>query len=495
MKKIIRSNRFQGAKRIAIAFVCTVFIILCGFPKSNAVGGILSFNSVSKKDTSVSAFIQSYLPAGKSIRGLHYPNSVQRFYELNNGEAAWVKEGTGPKQTWEAMMLLDCVQQYGLFNDDYHPKELLYEPLHGMLEVPGKIGNRQKAQFDILLTDALLTMINNLHYGKLNPVYSTEKIDAGGMLPFYAEKALLNARGQKNFMNAIERVQPKSKIYHNMQDRMRQLKGVYQEDCYEVPEGEVRKIAINLERLRWAEIDEDTYVIVNIPSYTLRLVQPDTVYEFKVVVGKTSAPTPTLSSDITYFTTFPEWQIQQKVFIKELLPKALKDTAYLENNHYSIYAKDGTFINARKSVLLKIARNPAGYYARQSSGCDNALGDIVFRFPNIYDIYLHDTPEQQLFKKEERAFSHTCIRIERAPEFASLLLKIGNAENKATIFNKAVKHHLTKNISLKKPVPIKITYLTCVVKQGVVITYKDIYNLDRSLEMALYNNSETLTSK
>jgi murein L,D-transpeptidase YcbB/YkuD len=123
------------------------------------------------------------------------------------------------------------------------------------------------------------------------------------------------------------------------------------------------------------------------------------------------------------------------------------------------------------------------------------LGNIVFRFQNIYDIYLHDTPEKQLFGKDERAFSHSCIRVENAQHLAELLLEYGDDTNKIPILNKAVKSHLTKNISLKKPVPIKITYLTCEVKEGLTIVYKDIYNLDKSLEMALYNTTETLTLK
>lgn len=455
-----------------------------------------SITKVIQHDTSVGVFIQQYLNDNNAkALGLYFPNSVKRFYGANNNEPAWVREQSNSKQTWEAMLLLDCVLQYGLSHDDYHPKELLYKPLHEMLEEPGKIGNREKARFDILLSDALITFMNNLHYGKLNPIYYTSKIDAGLMLPFHAEESLANARTQSDFMNAILGIQPKSRQYTDMQNRMRLLKGQYQEDCYEIPEGEVRKIAINMERMRWAEINEDAYIQVNIPSYSLKFIQPDTTYEFKVIVGKPTAQTPSLSSEITYFTTYPEWRIPQSIFAKELLPKALKDTAYLDNNHFTIYDKAGNYVKPTKANLRNVKRHVQSYYARQSSGCDNALGNLVFRFQNIYDIYLHDTPEQQLFKKQERAFSHSCIRVENAQHLAELVLKFSGDENKIAILHKAYKGHLTRNISLKKHVPIKITYLTCEVKEGMVITYKDIYNLDKSLEMALYNTTQTLTQK
>jgi len=487
-------NYMSGIKtgKILLA-VLWIFTVLqsnasCNSERARKVANVVH------KDTSVAAFIQQYMNDNNSkVLGLYFPNSVKRFYEANNGDAAWVKEQSDPKQTWEAMLLLDCVLQYGLSHDDYHPKELLYKPLREMLEEPGKISNSDKARFDILLSDAMIAFMNNLHYGKLNPLYYTSKIDADLMLPFHAEDALANARRQSNFMKAVLGAQPKSKQYAAMQDRMRLLKGQYHDDCYEVPESEVRKIAINMERMRWAEIDEDSYIQVNIPSYNLKFIQPDTTYEFKVVVGKPSAQTPSLSSEITYFTTYPEWKIPQSIFAKELLPKALKDTAYLDNNHFTIYDKAGNYVKPTKANLRNVKRNAQAYYAHQSSGCDNALGNLVFRFQNTYDIYLHDTPEQQLFKREERAFSHSCIRVENPLHLAELMLKFSGEANKIAILHKAYNAHLTKNISLTKHVPIKITYLTCEVKEGLVITYKDIYNLDKSLEMALYNTTQTLT--
>jgi murein L,D-transpeptidase YcbB/YkuD len=250
-----------------------------------------------------------------------------------------------------------------------------------------------------------------------------------------------------------------------------------------------------MERIRWEEVDGNTYIQINIPAYTLKFITPDSVYDFKIIVGKPSAPTPTLSSSISYMTTYPEWKIARKIFINELLPKAIADPAYLVNNHYSIYTKDGHYLKPNKTLLLKIRHNPNSYYALRYAGCDNDLGQIVFKFSNAYGINLHDTPDQNLFSKEERALSNYCLRVERAKQFAELLLRIGNTKAKISILDNALNKHLTRNISLKTPVPIKITYLTCIVKKGEVITFKDIYNLDKALEMALYNTNQTLTTK
>ncbi len=447
-------------------------------------------NNKRTADTSVSAYIKSYLQGERGSLVLYFPQSVERFYSANNNQPVWTKGQTDAKKTWEAMLLLDCVLQYGLNHADYHPNDLPYDKWHLILEKPSEIDNRTKARFDLLLTDALITLMNHLHYGKLNPYYQPGQIDEGLNLPFYADSALINARQQPDLMSAILAAQPQCAQYKNLQYHMRLLEGLYTGDCYQVPDSLVRKIAINMERLRWAEIDTKTYVEVNIPAYTLTFFQPDTSATFRVVVGKTNMPTPALNSSITYMTTTPEWVIPHSIFVSEILPKALKDTAFMDDNHYGIYSAEGAYVPATKANLLTVKGNPANYVAHQSAGCDNALGTVVFRFANQYDIYLHDTPEQQLFKKNRRAFSHSCVRVERASQFAELLLKQGGSAEMIPQLDKFLKAGVTRNISLKQPVPLKIVYLTCTVDNGKVTQYADVYGLDRQLEMALYNATE-----
>lgn len=425
---------------------------------------------------------------------LYYPNSIKRFYEKNNFSSPWIKPQSGTGTTWQAMLMIDCVLQFGLSHDDYHPHELVYSELHDILEKPGTVAIQKQARFDIMLTDAMLNFINNLHFGKLNPDFPSAKID-NILTGFSAVDALTDALGQNDFMTAIGNVQPKSKEYTDMQDHMRLWTGQYTGDCYEVPESSIRKLAINMERLRWAGIDSGAYIQINIPSYTLSLYEADSTYNFKVVVGKPENPSPTLQSKISYFTTAPEWKVPNKIFRKELLPKALADLSYLENNHYTLYDNKGTYIAPTVNNLLLIKKAPKKYRATQSSGCDNALGLVVFRFPNIYDVYLHDTPEQQLFKKQIRDFSHGCVRVENAENLAELLLKYDDAANKIPAFHKAIAKYQTLNFNLMKPVPIKITYLTCIVKEGEVIDYKDIYDLDNRLEMIFYNVTQQFATR
>ena len=139
----------------------------------------------------------------------------------------------------------------------------------------------------------------------------------------------------------------------------------------------------------------------------------------------------------------------------------------MENNHFAIYDEKGNYIEPNKEKLSAVRKNIAKYHLRQSAGCDNSLGLIVFRFPNVYDIYLHDTPEQKLFKKQQRDYSHGCIRVERAGQFADLLLTNDGAKSKIGAVHKAMAAYQNKTFTLKKPVPISVTYLTCEVDKGI----------------------------
>lgn len=445
-------------------------------------------------DSSLTMEIKHQLQTGTVMQKLYFPKSVVRLYADNNFRAAWIKPQNGSGAAWQAMLMIDCVLQFGLSHADYHPDELTYTQMHDILDTPGKVSIPLQARFDILLTDAILNLMNNLHYGKLNPEFPASRIDSLKDMNFQAGAALSAGLKQKDLLSVIAAAQPTDKLYQAMQWRMHMLEGQLQGDCYEIPEAEVRKLAINMERLRWANTGDSVYIQINIPSFTLIYRTPDSIYRFKVVVGKPQTPTPTLVSAITYMTTAPEWKVPAKIFFNELLPKARKDTAYLENNHFAIYDRSGNFIRSTPENLALISRTPANYFARQSAGCDNTLGLLVFRFANPYAIYLHDTPEKELFNRKDRAYSHGCIRVEQAERLGSLLLRNDGAGARIDLLHQDMSTYIRKDFVLKKPVTLKITYLTCMMINGELQDFGDPYQLDHSLEMAMYGIDQPLTT-
>jgi murein L,D-transpeptidase YcbB/YkuD len=451
--------------------------------------------SVPDSDTTVRAFIQNTLLKKRDILFFNFPKSVLRFYNQRDFQAAWVTSENNEDKTWEALQMLDCVAQYGLQYTDYHPDELLYSRMHDMLDMPSKVGSADKASYDMLLTDAMITFINHLHFGKLNPIYKTARIDGGQTLGFCADDLLIAAIAREDFTGTVVSVQPKSRAYFLMQDYMRLIKGQYVGDCYETPDAVVRKLAINMERLRWADADESMGIWINIPSFLLRIKHADSVAQFKVVVGKPENPTPVLKSEIVIFRTGPEWNVPNSILTKELLPRILKNPSYLKANHYSIYNLKGEAIPATSENLASVRSNPEAYVLRQSPGNHNALGRVVFRFQNFYDVYLHDTPEQQYFKREVRALSHGCIRVAEAGKLASMLLLSDGAGQKIAELKQALSAYQAKTFILKTIVPIQVTYLTCEIIDGLIVNYEDIYKQDKTLELAFYEKKILLTSK
>ncbi|MBK8210898.1 MAG: L,D-transpeptidase family protein [Rhodospirillales bacterium] len=123
------------------------------------------------------------------------------------------------------------------------------------------------------------------------------------------------------------------------------------------------------------------------------------------------------------------------------------------------------------------------YRLRQDPGPRNALGRIKFMFPNPYDVYMHDTPSRSLFKRQVRAFSHGCIRVEKPMELAEYLLRGSWSRER---IQRAIDGGKNRSMQLDKPVAVHLVYLTAWVDpNGLVQFREDLYNRDARLVAAL----------
>ncbi|WP_313002923.1 L,D-transpeptidase family protein [Chryseobacterium gleum] len=430
------------------------------------------------QDVNAVSQIALVLNSKDDLPELHFPKSVKQFYGQHGFEYVWINPSVKRNLLQDAVLLLKDTGKRGLSSKDYHEQSLTPEILNTVADQTKYTDSKENAVTDILMTDALITYINYLHFGKYNPFYSPSFIDGNDVEGFKASEILYQALQKDDLPKVAFDVQPKIQEYADFQDY---LNTIYSNGT-ENREAEIKKIAINMERLRWMGISSDAYLLVNIPSYSLDFVQKDKTLHYKVIVGKPSTPSPVLKSRVDYFTTAPDWKVPQNIFIKEMLPKIVKNSQYLEDHHYSLYDRSGKTIPVTSANLRQVYRNPYQYSIRQSSGCDNALGAVVFRFSNSYGVYLHDTSQKQLFEKTQRALSHGCIRVENAGDLAAQLLKHDGTEDEIPLMKSLMDRYERKDFVLKQPVPIMITYLTCLVKNGKVVFYNDIYNLDLVLE-------------
>jgi murein L,D-transpeptidase YcbB/YkuD len=121
---------------------------------------------------------------------------------------------------------------------------------------------------------------------------------------------------------------------------------------------------------------------------------------------------------------------------------------------------------------------------RQPPGDRNALGHIVFWFPNQYAVYLHDTPTRYMFANAQRALSHGCVRLEQPFKFAEMVLghESGWTQEKLERLIGASEHYL----NLPKPIPIHIQYFTAYVDEaGKLKVLDDIYGFSKRVQAAL----------
>jgi len=425
---------------------------------------------------------------------LNYPKSVERFYKTKDYTLAWVEKQNHNRQLAPAMMILDCVSQFGLNRQDFHASELIYKQVQVLAEEPTMLGGGQRAIFDVLMTDAMITFMNHLHYGKFNTILTPSKIDEGGYGDFNAEERLLALMESKDFYNEIASVRPSSKEYDDLQKYLHLVRGQYLEDSYEFPEESVKKMTINMERLRWLSASQTPSLIINIPAFTAKMKLADSVYIFKTIVGKPSSPTPVFESKLTALKAVPDRRLTAKTFIAEVLPGAIKNPGYLENNHYAIYDSKGRFVEITAKKLVQIKTQPKDYYAKQSLACGNAMGKILFHFADASNIYLHDMPLSKLARLRQRALSNGCIQIDQAEKLAGLLLIQDGSPKVRSLLHTAITNDKTTDFKLNRSIPIKITYLTCEMIDSQLVIYQDIYAQDRALEMAMYGYERLLAS-
>ncbi len=221
-----------------------------------------------------------------------------------------------------------------------------------------------------------------------------------------------------------------------------------------------------------------TRIEINIPEYSLRIYDNDSLLkQFKVIVGKYKTQTPILNSEVDYLVFNPCWTVPHKIAIKNMLPRMKRDTNYLDDRNMFI-TQNGTRVNHKAIDFSSCSKDNFPYKIYQNASPGNALGKVKFMFDNPYSVYLHDTPSQYLFKRDFRAFSNGCIRVENALELAQLMLNTD--QNKAIIKNKLAKGYPVK-VYLKEPVSIIIKYETVRYNEQLDLMqfFYDCYGLDK----------------
>jgi murein L,D-transpeptidase YcbB/YkuD len=420
--------------------------------------------------------------------GLEVGLQVRTFY----GPAAapiWT-QGTD-SLTADAAALLTLLKQapnYGLRAEDYATRRLLTLRDSLFLRQPTSSGLNaaRQARFDVYLTDAALRFMIDLHRGRLQRHQSSplERAADQALQPALVLRQGL-AAGQAT--TAVLACQPQHREYQRLQAALaRWLRQPVAPDSAARRQAQYEQVALNLERWRREAIPDSTYLLINIPAFTLQVVSTDSVLrQHRVIVGKPQTSTPTLSSVIKHFTLAPDWHVPHSIATKEILPRLKQDAGYLGRNNFALYNNQGRLLDPYQINWRQVSARNFPYAIRQSAGCDNALGNIVFRFKNSYSVYLHDTPVRQAFTYPMRALSHGCIRVEHPFQLAAFLLRRGGQNVQLPTENECARQPRPQDVPLAQPIAVHIRYATCAAEEGSLRFYPDIYGHDAALRRQL----------
>jgi murein L,D-transpeptidase YcbB/YkuD len=234
-------------------------------------------------------------------------------------------------------------------------------------------------------------------------------------------------------------------------------------------------IIANMERWRWMPHRfPDTYVIVNLPDFTLRVMHDGKqLWTTRIVIGKPEMPTPIMTAEMKYITVNPTWNVPPSIVNREYLPALAQDPTVLER------------------MGLRVDYGPGGVHIWQPPGDKNALGRIRFNFPNKFLVYQHDTPDKYMFANDKRAFSHGCMRVQDPVHYAEVLLSLVRPSDGYTE-DRIRKMFGPSETDIQFPtfIPVNLTYQTAFVDDaGKLELREDVYGRDRAL-LAILKGSD-----
>ncbi|HEX6750859.1 MAG TPA: L,D-transpeptidase family protein [Longimicrobium sp.] len=469
---------------------------------------------------------------------LHSPAAVRQFYASAAYRPAWSAPTAALPVAGAMAAFVDGITSDGLEPDDYHAR-----PLRRLLdERRRRLSPEDRAELDLLLTDAFLSIGHDLVAGRVppravHPAWTTPGRDAD--LPAALAQALRSGR----IAGALVAQRPQTAQYGRLRQALARYRQVVQQGGWpslstrtlhpgdegdeigvlrarlaaeaavpgdagvvtydsamvEVVKGfqrrfgysddgvvgpatraalnvaaekRVEQLRASLERERWLPAAlGDRFVAVFIPAFELRAIEDGEVaLESRVIAGKDDWRTPIFGAAMTTVVFNPYWNIPPSILAREVLPRQRRDPSY--------FAREG----------IEAVRDGAGVRYRQVPGARNPLGEVKFLFPNPYNVYLHDTSSPSLFQRDERAFSHGCVRVEKPLELAMWALA-RNGWSRDSVEAVAGREK-ERGVALAAPIPVYIFYRTAWVDDaGAVQFRRDLYESDEQLLHALVSRT------
>jgi len=417
--------------------------------------------------------------------------ALASFYE-DHQRLCWVDDWDDTLSIQVLFKALSQLDRYGLKKEQFNYEELKDDYIYLKSLSTDSLRSYPKAlaELDYHLSESYLLYVRGLHYGFLNPnkllnkTYfekedngdSVRRVDDGFDIQIECcDSIFLRTSLEavlKDLPEYLGGLEPQNELY-------RDLKSELAKNSSSIDK--VKRQRATLEILRWRPVEQikGKHVLVNLAAEQLFAYQPNgsLAESMRVCIGSKKHRTPMLVGHITRLETNPYWNIPQSILKNEILSIVRRDTSYLTKHRMTLFTKGG----ARASLGALLACDGSGsipFRLRQENGPSNPLGQMIFRFKNKFDVYLHDTSKPAVFQQEDRALSHGCVRLERPSDLLAFLED--NQTRCADILQKMEPNekgeYVLHNYELSAAVPLLVNYYPYGLNaKGLLENYGDPY--------------------
>jgi L,D-transpeptidase YcbB len=419
--------------------------------------------------------------------------ALTKFYEARQYEPAWI---TVTAVSPAGRAILGELAKAGDWGLDASAFRLPTMPAGG-----SELSREERAKLDVAIGLAVLKYARQAHGSRVTPNALSKYIDRKP--PQIDPAQVIDGIAKASEPDAYLRAQhPQHAQFERLRQKYLALKQAKSMPGAETTTGTTKapnkaasgsadtvtakRILINMEEWRWMpEQLGDFYVWVNIPEFLVRVVRNGKViHTERVVVGKIDTQTPNFSDEMEQIVFHPIWGVPDSIKQADILPSLMRGSGRVLERYNLRIQQNGRDIDPAAVDWQTV--DIRTFHVYQPPGDLNLLGQVKFRFPNKYDVYMHDTPQKNLFNAPVRALSHGCMRVRDPLKLAELLLAEDQGWPTGKVGQVVASGQPNNQITLKHKIPVHITYFTAAVEDdGKLKLFADLYDHESKVALAL----------
>lgn len=434
-------SKIGGVKGLApvVAAALALAAAACAPPETEKTAALRAPSVAPPASTEISRFLATAPDASIAGEALNVTR-LKSFYARHGFQPVWTTRQAQADSLTDAVMR---ARDHGLAPELFHGN---------LLRATTTLSPVDR---DLLLSDAFLAYADALARGAL-PVERRREDETLNPGPIDLAAALDGAIDSSDPALVVEGLAPQTPTYQLLREALHDPR---------IGDGTRRQaIEVNLERERWLPRRlPGTRVWVNVADQHLTAYRDgEPALTTKIIIGQAERinQTPELKVPIDAIWFNPPWNIPDDIARNEILPKTVGDPDYL----------------ARHNLTML----PNGILQQRASPT-SGLGVLMFDMNNKFDVYLHDTPSKELFRRDDRRISHGCIRVEEPRKLAALVM-----DQPLDAIDRAIATGDTVRTPVAKPVPVFVVYETAFADSDGKLQFRaDIYGRDAEIWRAL----------